>query len=330
MDDLRRRRAAARARAAGLPACRGALPVRRARRGRAGAVRPDGRAVPDPVLAHVPAPRRAALARLEASGGVERWTRAADADPSSRGEPRARRTPSSASSGPSCRAGSAARPGTGSLKCLHAHAAFALARPGYAARRPDPRRGGAALARGRLLRRSMIGPSMDLELARHQWAEGRRALERARATTADGIAVCSRQVEVVLAELTPSGRADLHAGRARRGLRPCRPLDARGDRRRLRLRPCPGLGRPRRRGLRPLLAPRLRLRPVSVARPRALRAAAGAACSAGSCSASWSRSSFLGGIGLGEALHDNPSRAAPRPCSGRSRSARSFPSPSTR
>ena len=29
-----------------------------------------------------------------------------------------------------------ARPGAGSLKCLHAHVAFALARPGLRARRP--------------------------------------------------------------------------------------------------------------------------------------------------------------------------------------------------
>ena len=58
-----------------------------------------------------------------------RWSRAAEEEPSSRRAWR-RRSASSAASAPSCRAGSAARP-RGSLKCLHAHAAFALARPGY-------------------------------------------------------------------------------------------------------------------------------------------------------------------------------------------------------
>ena len=54
----------------------------------------------------------AAISRLEAAGGVERWSRAARDDPEL-----------AAGIGGSTRAGS--------LKCLHAHAAFALARPGY-------------------------------------------------------------------------------------------------------------------------------------------------------------------------------------------------------
>jgi hypothetical protein len=72
----------------------------------------------------------AAISRLEADGGVDRWTRAAaedaelarslgDAD----AEQRALRPELDAGIGGSTR--------TGSLKCLHAHAAFALARPGY-------------------------------------------------------------------------------------------------------------------------------------------------------------------------------------------------------
>jgi hypothetical protein len=72
----------------------------------------------------------AAISRLEAAGGVERWTQAAardaelarslrDAD----SEQRAIRPELDAGIGGSTR--------TGSLKCLHAHAAFALARPGY-------------------------------------------------------------------------------------------------------------------------------------------------------------------------------------------------------
>jgi hypothetical protein len=73
----------------------------------------------------------AAVSRLEAAGGVERWSRAVaddaglasslrDADAQQR---RIR---------PELDLGvGGARSGAGSLKCLHAHAAFALARPGY-------------------------------------------------------------------------------------------------------------------------------------------------------------------------------------------------------
>ena len=72
----------------------------------------------------------AAVSRLEADGGVERWTRAAAEDPElarslrdADAEQRALRPELDAGIGGSTR--------TGSLKCLHAHAAFALARPGY-------------------------------------------------------------------------------------------------------------------------------------------------------------------------------------------------------
>jgi hypothetical protein len=73
----------------------------------------------------------AAVSRLEAAGGVERWTRAAADDPElgaslagAHEEQRALR--------PELELGVAgARPGAGGLKCLHAHVAFALARPGY-------------------------------------------------------------------------------------------------------------------------------------------------------------------------------------------------------
>ena len=66
-----------------------------------------------------------------AYGGVERWTRAAAADPGLRAsveraheEQRALRPELDLGVG-------GARPGARGLKCLHAHAAFALARPGY-------------------------------------------------------------------------------------------------------------------------------------------------------------------------------------------------------
>ena len=73
----------------------------------------------------------AAVSRLEAAGGVERWSRAAAQDPELRAsleraheEQRRLRPELELGVG-------GARPGAGSLKCLHAHAAFALARPGY-------------------------------------------------------------------------------------------------------------------------------------------------------------------------------------------------------
>ena len=73
----------------------------------------------------------AAVSRLEAAGGVERWTRAAVDDPELRdslerahSDQRALRPELDLGVG-------GARPGAGSLKCLHAHVAFALARPGY-------------------------------------------------------------------------------------------------------------------------------------------------------------------------------------------------------
>jgi hypothetical protein len=72
----------------------------------------------------------AALSRIEAEGGVERWTRAAEMDEAlatslreANEEQRRLR--------PELPGGIAGATRTGSLKCLHAHAAFALARPGY-------------------------------------------------------------------------------------------------------------------------------------------------------------------------------------------------------
>ena len=72
----------------------------------------------------------AQLSRLEAAGGVERWTRAAQADAAlaasleaAHAEQRRLRPELPVGIGGSSR--------TGSLKCLHAHGAFALARPGY-------------------------------------------------------------------------------------------------------------------------------------------------------------------------------------------------------
>jgi hypothetical protein len=73
----------------------------------------------------------AAVSRVEAAGGVERWTRATRKDPelarSLEGANEAHR-----SLRPELDAGIAGAPrDAGSLKCLHAHVAFALARDGY-------------------------------------------------------------------------------------------------------------------------------------------------------------------------------------------------------
>jgi hypothetical protein len=90
----------------------------------------DGR--PFPTTYYVTCPHLVAqLSRLEAAGGVERWTRAAEVDPElaasleqAQAEQRRIRPELPVGIGGSSR--------TGSLKCLHAHGAFALARPGYA------------------------------------------------------------------------------------------------------------------------------------------------------------------------------------------------------
>lgn len=85
----------------------------------------------------------AAVARLEAAGGVERWSRAAAEDPALRAslerateeqravrrELAAGRTGRDGGASLELGIGGALRPEN--LKCLHAHAAFALARPGY-------------------------------------------------------------------------------------------------------------------------------------------------------------------------------------------------------
>ena len=104
---------------------------------------PDGE--PFPTTYYVTC-RHLVAADLAARGGRRR--RALDARggrrPGARREPRARATTSSArsaASSPAARPAATAAPRsssasaaparTGSLKCLHAHAAFALARPGY-------------------------------------------------------------------------------------------------------------------------------------------------------------------------------------------------------
>jgi hypothetical protein len=85
----------------------------------------------------------AAVSRLEAAGGVERWTGAAARDPelaaslaAATEEQRALRGALAEGrvgndGGASLDLGIGGSGRSGSLKCLHAHVAYALARPGY-------------------------------------------------------------------------------------------------------------------------------------------------------------------------------------------------------
>jgi len=73
----------------------------------------------------------AAVSRFEAAGGVERWSTAAAEDGALR-RSLERANDEQRSLRPELDLGiGGARRGAGSLKCLHAHVAFALARPGY-------------------------------------------------------------------------------------------------------------------------------------------------------------------------------------------------------
>jgi uncharacterized protein len=72
----------------------------------------------------------AQLARLEAAGGVERWTQAAAEDAELRSSLE-RAHAAQRALRPELPGGIGGQAREGSLKCLHAHAAFALARPGY-------------------------------------------------------------------------------------------------------------------------------------------------------------------------------------------------------
>jgi hypothetical protein len=103
---------------------------------------PDG--TPFPTTYYLTCPALvAALARLEAAGGVERWTAAVAGDEAlqaslaaANAEQRRVRHELAAGAtgvdgGASLDFGIGGSGRGGSLKCLHAHAAFALAHPGY-------------------------------------------------------------------------------------------------------------------------------------------------------------------------------------------------------
>jgi hypothetical protein len=99
---------------------------------------------PFPTTYYVTCPHLvAAISRLEAAGGVERWSETAQAEPDlaeslARATTEQRRIRSELAAGePGSDGGASLELGIGGsrtpeqLKCLHAHAAFALARPGY-------------------------------------------------------------------------------------------------------------------------------------------------------------------------------------------------------
>jgi uncharacterized protein len=92
----------------------------------------DNAGAPFPTTYWLTCPHAVAqVSRLEAAGGVERWTRATQEDPVlatslERANSEQRRLRPELDHGIG-----GARAGAAGLKCLHAHVAFALANPGY-------------------------------------------------------------------------------------------------------------------------------------------------------------------------------------------------------
>jgi uncharacterized protein len=86
---------------------------------------------PFPTTFWITCPHLAAeIARLESAGGVERWSRRSTED-RELAESLERANEEQRRLRPELAGGIGGATRTGSLKCLHAHAAFALARPGY-------------------------------------------------------------------------------------------------------------------------------------------------------------------------------------------------------
>jgi hypothetical protein len=179
----------------------------------------------------------AAVARVEAAGGVERWSAEAGSDPSlaqslERANQRQRvlrralaRGADTADGGASLELGiGGAGQGAGGLKCLHAHAAFALAQPGYALGERVvaevgplfPAGGCCTLAGGHYDREPM---PVSVDTVRQEWEEGRRRLE-AMAGDRPKHQRLLEQVEVLIDELrrrvgqtfTLAELADAYAG----------------------------------------------------------------------------------------------------------------------
>jgi hypothetical protein len=91
----------------------------------------DDRGKPFPTTYYVTCPHLVtAISRVEAEGGVERWTRAAKENPELAASLE-QATEEQRRLRPELPGGIGGTTRSGSLKCLHAHVAFALARPGY-------------------------------------------------------------------------------------------------------------------------------------------------------------------------------------------------------
>ena len=157
----------------------------------------------------------AAVSRLEAVGGVERWT-AVVADDPALGDELARATSeqvairrelaageTGADAGASLSFGIGGSRNPAALKCLHAHVAYALARPGTGSARRSLRRSpssGPRRAARPFLLASSIAPMSSVSSARREWEEGsRRFFEASRdPARAD---VLHRQLDAVTVEL---------------------------------------------------------------------------------------------------------------------------------
>ena len=91
----------------------------------------DSTGAPFPTTYYLTCPQLvAAISRLEAGGGVERWTHAVEEDPAL-ADSLERAHDEQQRLRPDVLGGIGGSRLGGSLKCLHAHAAFALARPRY-------------------------------------------------------------------------------------------------------------------------------------------------------------------------------------------------------
>jgi uncharacterized protein len=92
----------------------------------------DSAGAPFPTTYWLTCPHAVAkVSRLEAAGGVERWSHAAENDPQLAAS-LTRANEAQRALRPELDLGiGGARADAGSLKCLHAHVAFALAQPGY-------------------------------------------------------------------------------------------------------------------------------------------------------------------------------------------------------
>jgi len=100
----------------------------------------DAEGEPFPTTYYLTCPQLVSrIATLEAAGGVEAWTARTRAEPALAASLRAaddeqralRRGLAGGREHPSLELGVGGSGRSGSLKCLHAHAAYALARPGY-------------------------------------------------------------------------------------------------------------------------------------------------------------------------------------------------------